>query len=102
MWLTRQHHMKDSAMAKSSTLTAAEMRKRIDARRESNREHTRKYRERQASSGSVTIQVTVPQSSVDVLRAVVSAIRSGSPTALVEAANALTEWSPPDPAATLK
>ncbi|CAA2108496.1 hypothetical protein [Variovorax paradoxus] len=94
--------MKDSAMAKSSTLTAAEMRKRIDARRDSNREHTRKYRERQASSGSVTIQVTVPQSAADVLRAVVSAIRPGSPTDLVEAANALTEWSPPDTAAALE
>ena len=30
MVLTRQHHMKEPAMAKSSTLTAAEMRKRID------------------------------------------------------------------------
>ena len=92
--LTRQHHMKGSAMTKPSTLTAAEMRKRIDARGGSNREHTRKYRERQANSGTVTIQVAVPKSAVDVLRAVVSAIRSGSPTDLVEAANALTEWDP--------
>ena len=102
MKLTRQHYMKGNTMAKPTPLTAVEMRKLIDTRRKSNREHTRKYRERQASSGMVTTQVTVPQSAVEVLRAVVSAIRSGSAPELLEAACALTEWEPPDTAAALE
>lgn len=83
-------------MAKPPLLTAAEMRRRIDARRDSGREHTRKYRAHLADAGMATVKVTVPKLGGEVVRAVASAMRSGSPVELVEAARALTDWVPPN------